>query len=269
LRRPELIEGADPVLLLTPGKVGTKTVAAALRSAGIEALAAHSFGPALSEAMRTIARSRPLPDARRKLTVGLRVDAELELARLYEAYRPQVVSLVREPIARAVSGYFQGFAPGRLDELCATRDQDELTQEMLGQVRASLPAAIRRVAAWYRDLLPHATGVEVPPFEPGAAFSIFETDRARVLFMPLERADAMAEALEAFIGRPVRIKPRNITETKHPALAGIRRRIEASLAPDPALVEEAYADPVIRAVYDEATLAGFRERWLKPEAAEG
>lgn len=261
MRRQEPIEGEDPILLLTPGKVGTKTVAAALRSVGFEVLAAHTFGPGLVETLQAHAKSRSLVDLRRKLVVGLRVDAELELARCYD-YKPRVVSLVREPIARAVSGFFQAFPPGRLDELCATRDADELTAEMLGQVRASLPTAIRRVAAWYRELLPLATGVDVPPFEPGANYSIFETDRARVLFMPLERADAMAEALEAFIGRPVRIKPRNVTETKHPALIEIRRRIEERLAVAPALIDEAYADPIIRAVYDEATLAVLRERWL-------
>jgi hypothetical protein len=260
VRRPELDEAEDPVLLLTPGKVGTKTVAAALRSAGIEALAAHVFGPALLPSMRD--QSRSLIEVRGKLLAGLRVDAELALARVYDGYKPRVASLVRDPIARAVSGFFQSYPPGRLAQLCEDRDADALVEEMSKPLAGAVPIAVRRAAAWYREQLPLATGVEVPRFRPGEDWSIFETDRARVLFMPLERIGTLAEALQAFVGRPVRVKPRNVTEAKHPALAGIRRRLEDGLVLDPAFVEAAYAEPVIRTVYDDETIAGFKARWL-------
>ncbi|MEQ1787317.1 MAG: putative capsular polysaccharide synthesis family protein, partial [Acidimicrobiales bacterium] len=105
-----------------------------------------------------------------------------------------VVTIVREPIVRAASDFFQsGERLGRLGDVASTTESFERFAEREG---------IPRTTDWFeRELLP-TLGIDVyeHPFDVDRGYAVMETPAVRLLVLRQEGLDVAPRALTAFLG---------------------------------------------------------------------
>jgi hypothetical protein len=269
-----------PILIYSVGKVGSSTVA--------EALAARGLGASLYH-LHWLTPAR------------LRRDAELQRAAaarhrgtpLEAHFRPRyvwrgeflrervqgpppgggswrIVTLVRDPLARNVSAFFQNLPLLGYDVAArpGPRSEDEVDALLALFARTYLrPGGADAIdgdpLTWFDEELAAVFGTDVyaAPFPVERGFAIHEGARARVLVLRLEDLDrCAAAAFEAFLGlRGLALRREQGAEDK--AYAALYRRFRERLrVPDDAL-ERFYGSRYARHFYSDAERARFRARW--------
>jgi hypothetical protein len=224
-----------PVIVYQMAKVGSSSIVSALRRSGLPAFHVHRMSHEHLERLRGARRGLgwsvdgvPPHDV-----VGLALHDHV-IARGRPA---RVVTVVREPIGRNLSSYFE-----HLDAIWQTPDAhrvipvERLCEGFLERFTHDEPLT------WFDDELRAVVGLDVydhrPPHEgavvvPGA--------RADVLVLRSEADDRVkADALEAFLGRPgIALRPTNVTAAKPKGAA--YREFQARLRLPPAYVDRMLA----------------------------
>lgn len=166
-----------------------------------------------------------------------------------------VVTIVREPVMRAASDFFQsGLRLGRLGDVATTTARFE---------RFATRDGIPRTLDWFDRELKPTLGIDVyqHPFEPAAGHAVIETPAVRMLVLKQERLDAAPAALGRFLGisDAVPIDRENVGAGKDYSelYASV---IEAAGFP-PETLDLAYGSQYARHFYSAEELAAFRRRW--------
>lgn len=199
------------VLVYQYGKVGSSSVCASLRAAGLRnVFQVHTLNP---ERWRTaVDRHRSFGAyVPRHLIVSKCVMRALDAQRLQ---RPLVITLVREPIAQAVSSFFEnlhiahpGLAARRLydPEACLSGAREELRD---------LQSIVASREQWFADELSHVFDVDVfrEDFPVSLGSRTYESERATVLVVRLENlSDCFEKAMaEVLPGRAFRLVESNV-----------------------------------------------------------
>ena len=243
------LSSAAPVVVFTAPKSGSTSVEAALRRAGVPAIKAHFLGPSHE---RSGARWRE-----RGLPAPLHHHVEERLGRHLASggRRLRVVSLVRDPVARAVSSAFQ--AP----ELWSRPDAEPEAM-VVGLARQVERRALEGDALrWLERNLEPALGLDLRAqgFDAEVGATRYAAPRGDLLLLKVEALDRHAGTLSEFVGRPLTIPRENVrAEGAHAALyAEVRERLRLPAA----TLDRLYASPWMRLLYTEAEIAGFRARW--------
>jgi hypothetical protein len=181
----------------------------------------------------------------------------------------EIVSMVRDPIARAVSAFFHSIRLWwpELDLAGSGAMEAVRSGAMVDQFVARYPH--ERGLDWFDAELREPLGVDVydHPFETAAGWGIVEAPRARVLIIRLEDLDRCAPtALGRFLARdPLPIPGRvNVAEDKRYAEAYRAFTATARLPTD--YVERMYQSRLAKRFYAPAELAAFQERWTRGRA---
>lgn len=253
----------DPILVYQMGKVGSSAVAAALqRATDRPVVHVHALTPATLAGTEKIYRERwPVPTNVEHLWRGQVLAARL---RSDPARRWDVVTLVRDPVARNVSEYFQGDWMGWLDhdETIANLDDPELVPQLVrgfldGYDRHEVPSS------WFDRHIGPAFGLDVfeHPFPHDAGWQLLETRRVRLLILRHEDlASAAGEALGTFLGGPpVDLAVKNVSAGKTYGPAYHRFLDEAALPSD--YLSRVYDTGFGRHFYSQAERRAFAERW--------
>lgn len=249
-----------PVLVYTAPKVASTAVTEALRAAGQSVFHVHMISPDSMRALREAMRRRGL--ARMKWDgLGLEDIGNAIAAELIEPRRPaRVVSLVRDPVARNVSFYFE-----TLDVLWQTE-------------RAHERVPVERLLAEFHERFLHERGVDWfdNEFEPVLGLDVYEhpfpheqgyqrinSGPYEVLIMRHDLDDRVKErCLAELVGAPsVSLTPRNVGAQKPYAdvYREFLRRVELPEGYVRRLLDSKYA----RHFYGPEELARFRAKWLK------
>ena len=181
------------------------------------------------------------------------------------AYRWKVITLVRDPIARNISTFFQGFPIyfPHLSGLIEGRDEMDTRVNQIIDVFLEQYAEHNAPLTWYDEHFKPVFGIDVfdQPFDTSKGYRIYRTDRADVLLIRLEDFDRIiSQAIHEFTGLRIGdIRPANISSQKSysSAYEAFRKRIDLPIA----YVERIYGSRFARQFYSAAELADFSARW--------
>lgn len=254
-----------PALIYTMSKVASTAVSEALRS--IEGLGVYQVHILSSETIRDV---RELLRERGIQGFEKGIDRHEYICRVFqeefiEPGRPmRVVSLVREPIARNISFYFQV-----LDQLWQTERAHEKVSldQLLEEFHERFPH--ERSLDWFDEELKTVLGIDVytHPFPRDKGFVRIDSGPYEVLIMRHDLDDRLKEKLlaELFDVPRVSLSPRNVGAEKAygKVYSEFLRRLTFS---------EDYADQMLdskyaRHFYGAEELARLRAKWLNERAA--
>jgi hypothetical protein len=256
MRRPE-----PPVVVFSMGKTGSTAIARAVQDAtGDRVFQVFRLEPErLAQAERRY-RAGDHPGGQFQGALHL-WESEFLLRRPPSADAPwTVITIVREPVAQAVSAFFhgrgrRGLLPGNSPpgDPGAGSLVDTLLEERW----------VREPLRWFdREFLP-ALGIDVfdRPFDPEVGHAVIETSSVRVLLLRQENLAAAPGALGGFLGLggPVEIPARNEASSKE--YAGPYQDFLASVQMPAPVLEQAYDSRYARHFYADTELARFRQRW--------
>jgi Putative capsular polysaccharide synthesis protein len=251
LRRMERA-GGDPVVVFCMSKTASSAIVRGLRDAldrpvyKIHLLRPESVARAEADYRRTDPSARP-----RHI-----LHAAHLLRHLPTAAAPwDVVTIVREPLARSASDFFQsGQRWGRLG------DADQTTAAFQ---RFAAEQGVPRTTDWFdRELLP-SLGVDVydHPFDPDVGVGVIEAPAVRLLILRHESLAAAPGALAAFLGRTedVRLPRENVGARKD--YSELYEQVLRDVRFDVATLDLAYESRFARHFYTDAERAELRQRW--------
>ena len=187
--------------------------------------------------------------------------------------RWKIITLVRDPIARNISTFFQGF-PIYFPHL---RGLIEDSGDMETRLNRVIDVFLNQYAEhdspliWYDEHFKPVFDVDVfdTPFDTSKGYQVYRTDRADVLLMRLEDLDRIfPQAIHEFAGLRVNdIKSANISSQKpySSTYGAFKKRIELPIA----YVERSYGSRFARHFYSPTELADFSARWCASYRHQG
>ncbi len=247
--------GVVPVIVYQMAKVGSSSIIAALDELGLPVFHVHRMDAAHLNAMREARRALgweipPVPPHDR---LGLRIRRRL----LDRSGRAKLITLVRDPIARNLSSYFE-----HLDQIWRTPKAHEsvpmasLAEGFLSRFTHEEPLT------WFDDEMLPATGIDVyqHPF-PAAGHQTIRTDRFDLLILKSELSDPdKATALAAFLDVPsIVLRTKNRTSEKTVGTAF--RQFGSALRLDREFVDRILESRYARHFYNDAEREELRRKY--------
>jgi hypothetical protein len=272
LRLAELTSG-QPLLVYQVGKVGSTTVVRSLRAAGWKQpiYHLHTLHPDVlsrDEALYRRQYTRGDQRARHLWT------SQYLLPRLEGAAprgRPwMIVTLVRDPVARNLSGFFQtmrlefDWAPAAAPQAHPAAQLQELRHLFLEKVEWHDDPL-----TWFDAEIKRTFGIDVyaSDFPKERGYHIYVGDRARLLVLKLELLDQCApEAFESFLNlKGFNLANANLAAEKD--YSSLYRRFLAAVALPDSYLDRMYTSRFVCHFYTVEEIARFRSRWRR--RAEG
>lgn len=246
------VRGWEPVIVYQMAKVGSSAVAFALARRHLPVFHVHRMSPEHVTSLREERRRLgwevgPIPPHDQ---LGMRLHREV----FQRGRKARVVTMVREPIARNLSSYFE-----HLDAIWHTRDahesiaMDDLCRGFVEQFPHSEPLT------WFDDEMLPVLGVDVYAHPFGDEdHRVIEGGRVDVMILKSESSDeAKSAALSRFLGTGIVVTRANETRSKSKGAAFLRFRQALRLSP-------AYVDEMLSARYTRHFYsAAERERLAK------
>lgn len=172
----------NSISVLQVGKVGSTTVVESLTKAGVHCFHAHTL----------TGRWGWMPP----FTTG---EAGREL--LSKVKKIKIISLIREPIARDIALYFQGFHEYIVLEDAIKADSYEgvkdflETEKRIGNCGATFE--------WFHAELNEALGLNIYQYEfdKKRGYQVIETDNVELLLIKLEKLNECSDSIGRFVGK--------------------------------------------------------------------
>lgn len=243
------------MLVYLMSKVGSTAVTDALADAGLNVFQVHMMNPDNIRRLRSKVRASG--------PAGFQMDTDIIGATLFEGvirpgHRAKIITMVREPIGRNVSFYFQ-----TLDALWGTHDAHERVtlSRLLGEFHDRFDH--RRALDWFDIEFKPVLGVDVYDYEfpRGAGHRRIDAGRYEILVMRSDLEDgAKAKCVEEFLGvRGLSLAPKNVSSLK-PYGATYRKFLDALKLPE-AYVEDMLGSKYTRHFFTPEEVAALRARW--------
>ena len=258
LRRPhrQPTSDAGPILVYQMGKVGSRSLVAALEQGGHDVWHVHQLNRRSLAALEAKERRRGF-DPPPHIAMGKRVIREM----LDAGRGLRIVTGVREPIARNASGFFQNLRNfSKLDMRGRPlASNEELTRKFMEEYAQRVPLR------WFDRQVKGPLGVDVYryrfPHERG--WQLIEESGHQILIVRAESSDEAKRAgLAALLGRSVGELPRvNAAEDK--AYAARYEEFKRSLRLSEEYVRRMLESRYTRHFYSSEEIEAFRERWLR------
>jgi hypothetical protein len=250
----------DPIIVFQMGKVGSRSIFISIRALRMWRPLYHSH--LLNDLDELEARAMgTLPDPAMELN---EIERGRRLRRKVDGSRRRtwnVISLVRDPVARNISSFFE-YLTDIIPDAYERLDRGELTQSEL--VDAFFQHHLHdRPLVWFQTQLEPVFGIDVfsTAFEKSRGYTIYEQPRVRLLVLRLEDLQAGAEpAMKEFLGIPrFELLTTNLA-SKHRYAESHRRFLRDVKMPDHYL-SRMYDSEFSRHFYTERELAAFRRQW--------
>lgn len=166
-----------------------------------------------------------------------------------------VISIVREPVMRSVSEFFQSG-----DRMHRLVDEDT-TLDLLR--RYVTDVGIPRTLEWFERELEPSLGIDVyaHPFDRERGFGMFDTPAARMLLLRQESLEGAPEALADFLGLPAPVEIDRKNEGAEKEYSALYRSVLDRVRFPEATLDLAYGSRFAQHFYTPAQLESFRARW--------
>jgi len=257
--------GKPPVLVYQMAKVGSMTVVRSLQQADPErvVLHVHYLSPEmLSGAGALHVQSKGVFGPPYDWHLGSALSERI--GELDRSVQVQVVTLVRDPIAREVSGLFQNpeFASAELRDRHGHYDVKRTTEYL--EEALSAAGACDYVHSWFDRELRATFGIDVfaAPFPKEQGWTTLSNERARVLVLRMEDLDrTLGPALVEFLGLDEEPKMAADNVRSERPEGSDYRDVVAALRLPHRVCERIYGHRFSRHFYSDAMLAEFSQRW--------
>jgi hypothetical protein len=271
-------QAREPLIVHQMGKVGSSTVVATLEQYAerYQVFQTHLFGNKYWR--RAVALQRKASRDHRHLRLDDHLLASRYLAK--QLARPKagapwtVITMVRDPVARNISEFFQSFDV-YFSEEAAREGGDALNQMETERLRRSFLEGFgrfrhERARTWFQTHLEPFFGVDIydTPFDKDRGYSILESKSCRLLVLRTEDLNRVLEsALEEFLGVAVTKQvERNISSAK-PYSAAYRAFKQGLRLPD-AYIDRIYDSNYVRHFYTPDEIEAFKSRWRDQPASQ-
>jgi len=260
--RRALSQPDPPILIYQMGKVGSSTVRASLRTAGLanRTLSVHF----LSEA---VLRSREHHQSMGLYPYHLAVGTALRhRLRHLTADGCRIISLVRDPIAREFSNLFQNPDLLQIREVLGPGPSSHHVPETLELVRSRLEnvGTYQYFFTWFDTELKATFGIDVLSrvFDKDRGWSTYSRGAVQLVMLRLEDlSQAGGLAISEFLGlpSPIELVDSNVRTDKNGASA--YRWIRDNLHLDRSACESIYRHRTVSHFYSEQSISAFIHRW--------
>ena len=237
----------DPVLVYQMGKVGSSSVERTLAGAGIPKVHVHFIAPASWK-----------ETARWHRKNGQTLPPHFHKGRLLRHWinwterQVRVVTLVRDPIARHVSGAFE---TGHFTEF-PTKNQSKALQELRNQLCAE--DVLDYPYTWFDRESAPVFDVDVlnHPFNREKGYGRIKNENVDLLILTLEQLnDLVPTVLSAFVGTSVEIEKARVRTDE------VYDRVKEQLTLPESTVRRLYDHSWMRHFYTEQDIERFTQRW--------
>lgn len=251
----------NPIVVHQMGKVGSSTVCASLKRAEPETpvFQVHYLS---HEGLRRV-ESANLTAARRVPPAHIWESKYLQsLLAEGKERRWRVITLVREPISRNVSAFFENiylrFPDFDQRVKRGSLDVQALIGEFVDGYNHDIPLN------WFDEEMKSVFGIDVyeTPFDSSLGYSIIDSDRVTLLILRLEDLVRCAgDALSRFLAlRGFGLVSANVGGKK--GYGPIYDEFIESIRLPQALVDRMYASRYARHFYTPEEIEGFRQKWI-------
>lgn len=240
-------------VVYTMGKVGSSSVSAGLRAAGLACHHIHSLRhDTLLRQTRTALAQNRFPPRHTCLSMAWR-------EQILDRERCRYISLVRDPMARTLSAFFENLFR-RTDGLTAASPPEALFEAYCAE------AHHEHWLDWFGFEFRDQLGIDVfaRPFDRAAR--MVELPESHTVIFRIDCPETrIAEVLSRTFGRPVAPIPTNIGSQKDYAAAYAAVRQMARFPRD--LTDRIYDSAFVRHFWTEAEREEMRARWTAPAGA--
>ena len=240
-----------PILIYQMAKVGSTTVYQSLRNAGVNPLHVHSISDTARtngfEYYRSHGEAPPI-----HLYVSRLLKPYLKLT----SHRVKVITLVREPIARYISGLRQMARFSGVFSHSISQIQERIVE------RLSDPEEMEYIFGWFDQEIKNVLGVDVMnrSFDRKQGFQFLEGPRADVLVLKLERlSDLLPTVVSDFVGVPLQEERSNVGHRKE--RGDKYSQVKQSLQVPEPIRNRIYSHKWVRHFYTEEEISSFNDRW--------
>jgi hypothetical protein len=258
-----------PILVYQMGKVASTTVFDTLEQLGLAnpVYQIHFLTPGGIERGRAFYRSINASTLPEHIVVGMALAWKL---RRTPGARCKVITLVRDPIARDISGFFQH---AETSHRTLTYEHGQVALRHTAEFRQELERFFEAydettdfACTWFDSELKTVFGIDVyrHPFPHESGYTIIRGNSATVLVLRAENLNqCLATALREFLELPeaVRIPVRRANTVEDRRVADAYRRVSESLRLNRGTCERVYASRHCRHFYSDREIQGFIARW--------
>jgi hypothetical protein len=272
--RARIRDDLEPLIVYQMGKVGSSTV--------VETLTNHCPQYAVYQ-VHVLTRDwiRNVEDQYREASKDLgkpTIDEHVLASRyLLERFnrergdkRWKVISIVRDPVARNISAFFQAFpiyfsqeAAKHGGKSISGLEVDRLISlflDQFGEDRHRLPLE------WFQIHMQPAFGLDLydSPFDRDKGYQTYSNQQCELLVLRMEDLrNTLQPALRDFLGVEIpALASANVSADKE--YADTYREFMEQMTLPPSYLDTLYNSAYARYFYSEDEIAGFRRRWQKP-----
>ncbi len=261
-------EDRDTLVIYQMGKVGSSSVKKTLAALGVDMNIYHVHAltheriATLIGVYKRAARIRCRADVHSHIVESAFLRQRLDRGR---GERWKVISLVRDPVARNISSFFQSFDQFNPEFVAEFREHGRFREDSIDKLigvffdRFDHDMPLR----WFDAYMAPVFQIDVfaTPFPQDLGYEIYSGPDADLLLMRLEdMASCAGEAFREFLGiEDFVLQDANKTEDKADSQAyrEFKQRIEI---PD-AYLEKMYSSKFARHFYSETEIERFRRKW--------
>jgi hypothetical protein len=250
----------QPILVFQPGKVGSRSVFASLKQLNLDVPVYHAHRLNDLHVAETWAREN-LADPRRELEMV--AQNRMLYAQLQSADPPRfnIISLVRAPIPRMISSFFQ-YLPVYVPEIKQGAQEQTLTGADLAGLFVT-KRGDRSHEKWFDEQIKALFDLDVyaTPFAHARGYHIYENPKARLLIIRLEDMSRVFEhAMHEFLSLPpFELTRTNVADKKW--YAGLYNDFVNALRLPPSFVNEIHSSCYAEYFYTREELAASVARW--------
>lgn len=245
----------SPVLVHQMSKVGSTTVCKTLRAAGIRPWHVHFISPKQWQAVRDAYYQSGQYDLPRHMYLEFLARNYLKLTN----HRVKVISLVRDPVAREVSGIFQvpEFAGINVSESSIDNLASQIADHVCNNSKNS-----RYERKWFDEEIKEVYDIDIfqYPFNKEEGYGIYNSRRADIIILQLERlGENINGILSSFIGSELEMVKGNIRTSKKEGRIYYNVINRVNICKN--TCNHIYNSDWMKYFYKEEDISGFKKRW--------
>jgi hypothetical protein len=176
----------------------------------------------------------------------------------------KVITLVREPIAREISVFFEDII-ARMPNVVENYKRNLISaQQVVDNFLASLPSG-ESTFTWFDSEMKPTFGVDVfaEDFPKSKGYKIYEGERAQVLLLKMENLDECApDAFREFMGMENFVL-RNVNLGEDKEYKEVYRGFKESIVLPQAYLDKMYQSAYVQQFYSEEEVNRYIARWSK------
>ena len=250
-----------PIIILTPGKVGSSSVYYTLKNkTNNPVFHIHRF----SEEGIANSSEEHLKSDRKSLPLHLILSKHLRKKLLGYDSKIYVITIIREPISRAISSFFQNteFYKNKIETKSLGINEVKAKEFLLSNLDKDFSLEIEE---WFGDEIKNNFGIDVfkKKFDDNKGYEIYQNGKIHHLLLRMEDLDKVfSEAIQEFLypKKKIELQRANIGDEKHYAssYSNIKRDIQIS----PERLEQIISSKYFQHFYSEKEIE-VKQKWIQ------